>query len=159
MDEARFARGQTNAARAAATMGTPWPLPGIGTLSPPPDPKKECTICNDTFDRQSMDIFLVDCGHYHCRDCLKLNSRMSISTKTFSPVRCCRVIDTIVLVRAGALTAEEKETYEALFEEYSTVEHRVYCFACNDFIPKPVQSDVLLSTIARSLQTTETVAP
>jgi hypothetical protein len=109
--------------------------------------KEECVACGDSFNQGAGEAIRLRCRHLHCLDCLKRNAQSSLTNKPFAPAKCCsRVIDLDALVAAGSFTPEETKQYESKVEELTTPESKLYCYACNAFIPKSNYSKVWVAT-------------
>ncbi|KAI0399704.1 hypothetical protein F4802DRAFT_620906 [Xylaria palmicola] len=93
-----------------------------------------CIICGGNFDRQDMCVQL--CGHFHCKDCLRLNITMSLATNPFIPAKCCAFIPLSVFVTSGLFTREVLDRYESRFEEWANPQSRMYCWepSCGAYI-------------------------
>ncbi|KAJ8131488.1 hypothetical protein O1611_g2140 [Lasiodiplodia mahajangana] len=112
----------------------PYRDSGSSGSAPVRPPRLTCDIC----DEESEELHYVGCAHVHCKDCIIANARASLNPNNqFAPARCCLVIPTEVLQRAGALNADELEQYSAQMEELTSPLGRLYCWGqeCGAFIP------------------------
>ncbi|KAI1421651.1 hypothetical protein F5Y12DRAFT_800825 [Xylaria sp. FL1777] len=95
----------------------------------------ECLACEEKY--KPSDLYRLECGHWHCEDCLKENVRIALGSNPFSPARCCLVISIETLQEFGTITDGEYTLYENKMEELTNPRGKVYCWGedCGAFIP------------------------
>ncbi|KAF3298092.1 hypothetical protein TWF132_004230 [Orbilia oligospora] len=101
-----------------------------------PERNGKCTICGDSFP--GYELQRLNCGHRHCRDCLRQNYQHVINNPENHPAKCCQGLS--FSETSFVLTDEEMK---AVLEIQSSHESTkiIPCFSC--------EGDIYFSDIGR----------
>ncbi|KAF3088261.1 hypothetical protein TWF103_001174 [Orbilia oligospora] len=101
-----------------------------------PERNGKCTICGDSFP--GYELQRLNCGHRHCRDCLRRNYQHVINNPENHPAKCCQGLS--FSETSFVLTDEEMK---AVLEIQSSHESTkiIPCFSC--------EGDIYFSDIGR----------